>query len=184
MIKLAAAPSEQLSRSQALAALWDLLGAGTGEPKQGLAAAAQATPGRRALKGLAQGGKGIRLDNASAYQLIKRGISSKAVAPLGEVLGLGKGAIAVYLDLDRGTASRRAAKDQLLPTHAAEAVVRFLELDQMACDTFESDAEASRWLRQAHPMLDGETPLQAARTGYGAHRVKDILLAIKYGGVV
>jgi putative toxin-antitoxin system antitoxin component (TIGR02293 family) len=185
MNKPAAASAEQVSRSQALAALWDLLGAGTGAPTPGFAAAARATPGQRALKGLAQGGGlGIRLDNASAYQLVKRGISSKAVAPLGEFLGLGKGAIAVYLDLDRGTASRRAAKDQLLPTHAAEAVLRFLELDQMACDTFESDTEASRWLRQAHPMLDGETPLQAARTGYGAQRVKDILLAIKYGGVV
>jgi putative toxin-antitoxin system antitoxin component (TIGR02293 family) len=184
MIKPAATTAEQLSRSQALAALWALLGAGTDAPPQGLAPAARASAGKRALKAASPAGKGIRLDNASAYQLIKRGISSKAVAPLGEVLGLGKGAIAVYLDLDRGTANRRAAKDQLLPTHAAEAVVRFLELDQMACDTFESDAEASRWLRQAHPMLDGETPLQAARTGYGAQRVKDILLAIKYGGVV
>ena len=89
-----------------------------------------------------------------------------------------------YLDLDRSTASRRAAKDQVLPTHAAEGVVRLLELDQMACDTFESEADASHWLRQPHPMLDGATPLETAKTGYGTQRVKDILLAIKYGGVV
>lgn len=163
MSKQAAATIEQLSRSQALASLWELLGAGNG------ASAVARRP---------------RLDNASAYKLVKQGISSKAVAPLGEFLGLGKATIAAYLDLDRSTATRRAAKDQLLPTHAAEGVVRFLELDQMACDTFESEAEASRWLRQPHPMLDGETPLEAAKTGYGTQRVKDILLAIKYGGVV
>ena len=154
---------ESASRSQALASVWELLGAGNG-------------PALEAMR--------IRLDNASAYKLVRQGISSKVVAPLGEFLGLGKTTIAAYLDLDRSTTSRRAAKDQVLPTHAAEGVVRLLELDQMACDTFESDAEASGWLRQPHPMLDGETPLEAAKTGYGAQRVKDILLAIKYGGVV
>ncbi len=68
--------------------------------------------------------------------------------------------------------------------HSAESVLRLLELDQMAADTFESEAEASQWLRRPHPMLDGETPLESARTSYGAQRVKDILLAIQYGGVV
>lgn len=163
MIKPAAATAEQVSRRQALASLWELMGTGSDTTLEA----------RR-----------IRLDSASAYRLVKRGIPSKAVAPLGEFLGLSKATIAAYLDLDRSTASRRAAKDQVLPTHAAEGVVRFLELDQMACDTFESEAAASAWLRQPHPMLDGETPLQAATTGYGAQRVKDILLAIRYGGVV
>ena len=125
----------------------------------------------------------IKITNGLAYRIIKRGISSRAVAPLGEYLGLGKGVVAEYLDLDRGTANRRASKDLLLPTHAAESVLRLLELDQMAADTFETDAESSSWLSQPHPMLDGETPLECAKSSYGAQRVKDILLAIKYGGV-
>lgn len=85
--------------------------------------------------------------------------SSKAIAPLGQVLGLGKATDAAYLDLDRSTAHRLAAKNQLLPMHAAKGVVRFLELDQMACDTFEPDAEASQRLRHHHPLLDGDTRL-------------------------
>ena len=36
----------------------------------------------------------------------------------------------------------------------------------------------------AHPMLDGESPLECAKSGFGAQRVKDILVAIRYGGVV
>ena len=92
--------------------------------------------------------------------------------------------MAEYLDLDRSTANRRSAKGQLLPVHSAEGVLRLLELDQMASDTFETDEESSQWLRRPHPMLEGETPLQAAKTSFGAQRVKDILLAIKYGGVV
>lgn len=163
MNKPATATVRPASRHQALASLWALMGADAD---------------------VALDGPARRLDNLSAYRLVKRGIPSKVVAPLGEFLGLGKTIIATYLDLDRSTASRRAAKDQVLPTHAAEGVVRLLELEQMACDTFETDADASGWLRRPHPLLDGETPLEAARTGYGAQRVKDILLAIQYGGVV
>ena len=68
--------------------------------------------------------------------------------------------------------------------HSAEGVLRLLELDQMASDTFASDEEAASWLRRAHPMLDGESPLEATKTSFGAQRAKDILVAVKYGGVV
>ena len=119
-----------------------------------------------------------------AYEIVKRGISSRAIGPLGDFLGLGKGLVASYLDLDRGTANRRASRDLPLPIHAAESVLRLLELDQMAVDTFESEEEASVWLRTRHPMLDGETPLECARSSYGTQRVKDILVALRYGGVV
>lgn len=163
----------QTPRSQSLSAVWRLLDEHHAAPAGAPAPSARATAGKR-----------IKLDNASAYKLVKRGIPSKTIAPLGEFLGLGKATVAAYLDLDRGTANRRAAKDQLLPTHAAEAVVRFLELDQMACDTFASDAEAAQWLRKQHPMLDGDSPLEAATTSYGAQRVRDILLAVQYGGIV
>jgi uncharacterized protein (DUF2384 family) len=33
-------------------------------------------------------------------------------------------------------------------------------------------------------MLEGDSPLELAKTSYGAQRVKDILIAIRYGGVV
>jgi uncharacterized protein (DUF2384 family) len=54
----------------------------------------------------------------------------------------------------------------------------------MATDTFESDDAAHGWLRRQHPMLEGECPLEAAKTSFGTRRVKDMLVAIKYGGVV
>jgi putative toxin-antitoxin system antitoxin component (TIGR02293 family) len=63
-------------------------------------------------------------------------------------------------------------------------MLRLLELDAMARDTFETHEEAAAWLRQPHPMLDGEKPLDCAKSGFGAERVKDILNAVKYGGVV
>lgn len=87
------------------------------------------------------------------------------------------------IELDRSTVNRLVSKDQLLPIHAGDTVLRFLELDGMAAETFATEAEASAWLRRSHPMLDGEAPLAAAQTSFGGQRVKDILLAVKYGGV-
>ena len=58
------------------------------------------------------------------------------------------------------------------------------ELERMAADTFESKEDATQWLRRSHPMLDGEAPLQIAKNAAGAQRVKAILTAIKYGGVL
>lgn len=126
----------------------------------------------------------MAFSNEKARGIIKNGISSRAIDPLSEFLGIGKGQVAEYLDLDRTTALRRSTKDLPLPNHSAESVLRLLELDEIASDTFESEEAALGWLRRAHPMLDGESPLQAAKTSYGAQRVKDILMAIKYGGVV
>lgn len=126
----------------------------------------------------------MHLSPGQAHAIVKRGISSRTLTPLGEYLGLGKGAVAAYLDLDRVTATRKAAKDEMLPTHAAESMLRLLELDRFAEETFETAEEAATWLRKPHPMLDGEAPLECAKSGYGAQRVKDILVAVKYGGVV
>ena len=179
-------------RHEALAAIWDILDVrriDVALPPLGKSAKADVVV--KVVKGLSVSDFGdvavttpLKITNGLAYQIVKRGISSRALGPLGEFLGLGKGIVAEYLDLDRGTANRRASRDQPLPTHAAESVLRLLELDQMAADTFETEAESSGWLRKPHPMLDGETPLECAKSSYGAQRVKDILLAIKYGGVL
>ena len=124
------------------------------------------------------------LSAKQAYVIVKAGIPSRSLEPLSDHLGIGKGAAAGVLGMDRATANRRVAKDDVLPTYAAESMLRLLELDAMARDTFETDEEAAAWLRQPHPMLDGETPLDCAKSGFGAERVKDILNAVKYGGVV
>jgi putative toxin-antitoxin system antitoxin component (TIGR02293 family) len=123
-------------------------------------------------------------NSEKAVSILRQGISSRAIEPLSDLFGVGKGDFAAYLDLDRTTALRRAHKDQALPMHAAEGVLRLLELEAMATDTFESDDAAHGWLRRPHPMLEGECPLEAAKTSFGARRVKDMLVAIKYGGVV
>ncbi|WP_395458148.1 antitoxin Xre/MbcA/ParS toxin-binding domain-containing protein [Acidovorax delafieldii] len=48
----------------------------------------------------------------------------------------------------------------------------------------ESPAAISAWLRRGHAILEGETPLEWAQPWYGAQRVKELLVALKHGGVV
>jgi len=125
----------------------------------------------------------VHLSAGQAHDIVKAGIPSRSLAPLGVYLGLSKSAIAGYLGLDRVTANRKVAKDERLPTHAAEAMLRLLELDTLAKDTFETEDEAAGWLLEPHPMLGGQRPVECAKSSFGTECVKDILTAIKYGGV-
>lgn len=121
---------------------------------------------------------------AKAHAILRRGVPSRSLLALGEYLEVGKGDLADLVGMDRATASRKVTLDQSLPIHAAECVLRLLELQCQAEDTFEGPDAASAWLRRGHAMLEGETPLQSAKSWYGTQRVKELLVAIKYGGVV
>lgn len=127
-------------------------------------------------------GPGYTLSSPLAHRLINRGISPRTISPLSSILGVGMSAVTSYLDIDRGTPARQESKGQPLPRHASEGVLRLLEIERMAFDTFEEE-DSREWLNRPHPLLYGETPLEAAGTSYGAERVKSILVAIKYGGV-
>ena len=77
----------------------------------------------------------------------------------------------------------KASRDEILPLHAAESMLRLLEMRRLAEDTFGSSQEADAWMRRPHPMLEGEAPLECAKSAFGAQRVKDMLMALKYGGI-
>ena len=57
-------------------------------------------------------------------------------------------------------------------------------LDDLANATFESEDAAADWLRRPHPSLEGQSPLECAKSRAGAQRVIGVLIAIKHGGVV
>ncbi len=161
--------AEAKLRSAARAALWGYVG---GEKSASTRASAVTIKSLKAADGL---------NNATAIQILRRGISSRAVEPLGVVLGIGKGEVVEYLDLDRSTVSRRVAKGQALPNHSAESLLRLAELEVLSNDVFENEDEATSWMHRSHPLLDNEAPLQSAKSSFGAQRVKDLLIATKYG---
>jgi len=120
---------------------------------------------------------------AKGHQLIRRGLSSTLIVPVSQYLGIGKGILAELMDLDRGTATRLSSKDQYLPTHAAETLLRLVEIHDMAADVFVSEKDVAAWLQAPHPLLDNEKPLDAIKTSYGAQLVRNLLMSTKYGGV-
>lgn len=69
------------------------------------------------------------------------------------------------------------------PSNDAKSKLRLPDLDRLAQEAFKSPEEAADWMRRPHPMLDGETPRQCAKSSSGGERVKAILVAIRYGGV-
>lgn len=146
-----------------LSSMWNVVGA-TGHPE-----------GRT---------KPMLFPSATAYEILKRGVPSRALIALGDFLGVGMGALADVVGLDRATVSRNVASNQALPMHAAESVLRLLELQCLAEDTFETPDAASAWMLCGHSMLDGEAPLERVKSAYGSDQVKEILVALKYGGVV
>jgi uncharacterized protein (DUF2384 family) len=58
---------------------------------------------------------------------------------------------------------------------------------QLRCfaeEVFGSQQQADTWLNKPHPLLDWATPIACANDEAGVERVRRILVAIKYGGVV
>jgi putative toxin-antitoxin system antitoxin component (TIGR02293 family) len=125
----------------------------------------------------------VFISNDVAHSIVREGVSGQVLAPLGDLLGLGPTQLAPVIGVDRTTARRYARDDQTLPKHSAETVLRLAELESLALDVFASAQDAHGWLKKPHPLL-GESPIDAASTSYGAQRVREILTAIKYGGVV
>jgi putative toxin-antitoxin system antitoxin component (TIGR02293 family) len=123
------------------------------------------------------------ISNDVAHGIVREGITGHVLVYLGELLELGPTQLALVIGVDRTTARRYAQNDQPLPRHSAETVLRLAELEALSLDVFASEQAAHEWLKKEHPIL-GESPIDAASTSYGAQRVREILTAIKHGGVV
>lgn len=48
---------------------------------------------------------------------------------------------------------------------------------------FQNEDDHHAWWGGTHPMLHGQTPWEAASTCQGATAVRNILVALRYGGV-
>jgi hypothetical protein len=101
----------------------------------------------------------------------KAGISRAAA---GRAVNAIFGKQVVKMDLRRGG-----------PAAASESVdgepASVREVRELALSVWENPRDADEFLSTPHALLDGETPLDAARTAERAERVREILLALEYG---
>lgn len=78
--------------------------------------------------------------------------------------------------------TRAGAKAQaMLAGLTPVADTRNQNASELVAEIFASEEDAFAWMHTCHPMLDGQTPFELAKTPAGADSVKDILLSIKCG---
>lgn len=76
----------------------------------------------------------------------------------------------------------RAKPDTLLEVTVTERLLRQSELLLRAAEVFGS--EGPMWMTKPHDLLDDKSPMEYASNEFGGAKVRQILNAIKYGGVV
>jgi putative toxin-antitoxin system antitoxin component (TIGR02293 family) len=85
------------------------------------------------------------------------------------------------LQLSASTLSR-AKPDTMLDSAVTERMLRQSDLFVRAAEVFGEDG--ATWMTKPHDMLDGKTPVEYASNEFGGAKVREILNAIEYGGVV
>lgn len=125
-----------------------------------------------------------RFSSSAADALVRRGLKPIVIDQLAKASHLPSADLQRFAGVDRTTVKRRADKGQALPQDAAVKTLTAAELVGQATEVFGSVEDASEWLITPHPMLQGETPMQRARTPWGLEKVREILVALRYGGVV
>jgi putative toxin-antitoxin system antitoxin component (TIGR02293 family) len=76
----------------------------------------------------------------------------------------------------------RAKPDTTLDATVTERMLRQSELFVRAAEVFGQDG--ATWMTKPHDLLNGKSPLEYASNEFGGAKVRQILNAIEYGGVV
>lgn len=69
----------------------------------------------------------------------------------------------------------------LYESEIAEQLSKTIEF---AATVFLSEEDIRRFMTTPHPILEDRTPTEMCQTSTGLQRVQDLLLGIKFGGVV
>ena len=105
--------------------------------------------------------------------------------PLGVLKGLAQAGLTEqeieHFVIPQRTRRHRAAKGQPLTMDESDRAVRLLRIQTLAEATFEDKEKANTWLRRPLAELNGEMPLEIARTEAGARVVENILAKIAWG---
>jgi len=116
----------------------------------------------------------VDLDRVVRAGLPKRSlqlVARRAVEPGASVTAF------VYSVVPPATFKRRSK----LSVQASERTERLARVVALAESLWGDESAARAFLNRPHPLLDGETPLNAARTELGARRVERLLHDIEHG---
>ncbi len=126
----------------------------------------------------------VGLDSARADTLVQAGAPVEAVTALAALLNMGAVESYGVLGVDKSTVSRWSQASKCAPPAVTEQLLRVLDLAATAATVFGSMEAGLQWLRRSHPVFLGRAPLAYANNEFAARRVREVLVAIRFGGVV
>ena len=135
---------------------------------------------RRGAKGSA-----IVVSYEAAARVIKTGLRAEVVQRIVSAIpSVERAAILRHIGIDKGTLRRRVNANKSLDRAQTEGALRAMELTVLAAETFGTTTKAGTWLSRPHALLGGERPIDFASNHYGLAKVRSMLSAIRFGGVV
>jgi putative toxin-antitoxin system antitoxin component (TIGR02293 family) len=116
---------------------------------------------------------------ADLARIVDRGIRLAVLGHLARA-GFSRQEIERFIIPGRTWRHRRTRKEPL-SIEESDRVVRLTRIQALAEDVFVDVGKANRWLREELGILDGKSPLEVARTEFGARLVEKILAKLDWG---
>lgn len=117
---------------------------------------------------------------SAAIERIAQGLEWADAEFVARKLGVSLDRFAVLVGVPRSTFFRRQGEGRFAEWES-EHIMRFARLWQVACEVFPSEAAAQSWLSRAQVGLDGNVPLDYAKSELGARVVEDLMMRIHHG---
>ncbi|WP_163834948.1 type II RES/Xre toxin-antitoxin system antitoxin [Spartinivicinus ruber] len=123
----------------------------------------------------------IGMDRIKIQTSLLEGLSVKAIAHIEKALGIDQKTFLLISGMSKATLSRRKQAGRLTPDESSK-VYRFVQLyDLVKAMMLDDDEKAKNWLKTPEPLFGGNTPLEHARTEFGAKEVEDLIGRIRHG---
>jgi putative toxin-antitoxin system antitoxin component (TIGR02293 family) len=116
---------------------------------------------------------------ADLARIVHRGIRLRVLGHVARA-GFSKQEIERFI-IPARTWRHRKTKREPLTIEESDRVVRLTRIQALAEDVFGDVEKANRWLRERLGILDGNSPLELARTESGARLIEQLLAKIDWG---
>jgi len=117
---------------------------------------------------------------ATAIQRVAQGLEWADAEFVAKELSIPLDAFAELAGIPRSTFFRRQ-NDGRFSISESEHIMRFARLWHIACEIFPNENAARSWLSRAQVGLDGQVPLNYAKSELGARAVEDLMMRIHHG---
>jgi putative toxin-antitoxin system antitoxin component (TIGR02293 family) len=121
---------------------------------------------------------------AQVIELIRLGLPAAFLKEAGDYFKLPTAKIRVVARVAETTAFTLARKAANLDAAASERVWRMADVANMACEVFEDEELAKRWLVMPSRIFNDAAPIDYLDTEPGAAAVRQVLNAIATGGAL